>query len=82
MKQLYIQRKGDYEIADYKNYTDKSKEHYQELLIQYLKKTNPDKLNFNPTFLDVVDRRLRFGLAKHYGVLSLDLTEFLKYFNN
>jgi hypothetical protein len=78
MKKLYIQRDGDCEIADYKNYTDISKEQYQELLIQYLKKTKPDKLKFNPTFIDVIDGRLRFGMAKHYGVLSVDLHIILK----
>ena len=78
MKRLYINRKSDCEIVDYQNYDDISKEQYQELLIQYLKKTKPDKLKFNPTFIDVIDGRLRFGMAKHYGVLSVDLHIILK----
>ena len=73
MKRLYINRKSDCEIVDYQNYDDISKEQYQELLIQYLKKTKPDTLKFNPTFIIVIDGRLRFGMAKHYGVLSVDL---------
>jgi len=78
MKRLYINRKSDCEIVDYQNYADISKEQYQVLLIQYLKKTKPDKLKFNPTFIDVIDGRLRFGMAKHYGVLSVDLHIILK----
>ena len=78
MKQLYIQRDGDCQIIYYQNYADISKEQYQVLLIQYLKKTKPDKLKFNPTFIDVIDGRLRFGMAKHYGVLSVDLHIILK----
>jgi len=80
MKKLYIQRDRNCEIIHYQNYADISKDQYQVLLIQYLKKTKPDKLKFNPTFIEVIDGRLRFGMAKHYGVLSVDLNIILNVF--
>lgn len=65
--------KNNREIPNYENWGNNHKEQYQVLLIEYLKKTNPDKLNFNPTFIEITDGRLRFGMAKHYGVLCVDL---------
>ncbi|MFD1292409.1 hypothetical protein ACFQ5N_01060 [Lutibacter holmesii] len=71
--------KNNREIPNYENWDNDYIEQYQILLIEYLKKTSPEKLNFNPNFIDIIDGRLRFGLAKHYGVLSVGLTSFLEY---
>lgn len=43
----------------------------QNLLQKYFIINNPEKLKFRPTVIEYNDDELRFGMAKHYGVLVM-----------
>ena len=49
----------------------KEKRDYQRKLLSYFLKTEPNKLKFNPRVAKVEDNYILFGMAKHYGTLSL-----------
>ena len=44
---------------------------YQRLLMQYFKKSHPEKLRLNPRVLEVTKTHVKFGMQKHFGILSL-----------
>ncbi len=46
-------------------------EEYQVKLINYLRKTDPDKLKFNPQVIDIKDDYIIFGMNKHIGRLTI-----------
>ena len=43
---------------------------YQRLLIQYFKKSHPEKLRLNPRVLEVTKTHVKFGMQKHLIYLS------------
>lgn len=48
------------------------KRYWQRKLINYIKLTQPEKLKYNPTFIEVKDNKVYFGMNKHYGRLVID----------
>ncbi len=43
------------------------KKMWQSKLIEYITKTQPEKLKFNPTIIEVKDNQIIFGMEKHMG---------------
>lgn len=60
-------------------YPDYSIEKYQELLEKYFMATDPRKLSFNPTVIEIRKDEIVFGMSKHYGRLITDKNILLKY---
>jgi len=54
---------------------------WQSKLIEYITKTQPEKLKFNPTIIEVKDDEIIFGMEKHMGRLILSKKQ-LKNANN
>lgn len=50
-------------------------EECQVKLINYLKKTDPDKLKFNPQVIDIKEDYIIFGMNKHIGRLTIKKTK-------
>jgi hypothetical protein len=46
-------------------------EWWQNALTIYLKMTNPEKLQYNPTVIKVTEEKIHFGMRSHYGILIL-----------
>ena len=53
-------------------------EELQKMLIKYLTKTNPDKLDFNPRVIEIHEDRVVFGMRKHYGRLYMSIGKLLE----
>ena len=47
---------------------------YQRLLIQYLRENYPGKLILNPRVCEVNNTHIKFGMRKHFGVLTISKT--------
>jgi hypothetical protein len=56
-------------------------EEYQVKLINYLKKTDPDKLKFNPQVIDIKEDYIIFGMNKHIGRLTIKKTKCFEFTN-
>jgi translation elongation factor EF-1beta len=48
---------------------------WQSKLIEHIKNTQPEKLKFNPTIIEVKDDEIIFGMEKHMGRLVLSKKE-------
>ena len=48
------------------------KRYWQRKLINYIKLTEPEWIKYNPTFIEVKNNKLYFGMIKHYGILVID----------
>jgi hypothetical protein len=44
---------------------------YQRLLIQYFKKSHPEKLKFQPKVIEFRKHKVVFGMMKHMGRCSI-----------
>lgn len=53
---------------------------YQRLLIQYFKKSHPEKLRLNPRVLEVTKTHVKFGMQKHFGILLIHKITLESYF--
>jgi hypothetical protein len=53
----------------------KDKEVWQSKLIDYITKTQPEKLKFNPSIIEITDNHIIFGMEKHMGRLILSKSE-------
>jgi hypothetical protein len=54
------------------------KQVWQSKLIEYITNTQPEKLKFNPTIIEVRNNDIIFGMEKHMGRLVLSKTELNK----
>ena len=48
-----------------------------ELLERYFKQNFPEKVYFKPTMVDYNDEIVKFGMSKHYGILTVRIKELL-----
>lgn len=51
------------------------REVWQSKLIEHIKNTEPEKLKFNPTIIEVKDDEIIFGMERHMGRLILSKKE-------
>jgi len=50
---------------------------WQSKLIEYITKTQPEKLKFNPKVIEVKDDVIIFGMERHMGRLTLSKKELI-----
>ena len=56
--------------------SDYSKDKVIELFNNYMAMNFPEKLKFNPQIIEYNDEFVKFGMLKHYGILSVNSQDF------
>ena len=45
----------------------------QKIFIRYMELNHPEKMKFKPKLISVNGNKVTFGMAKHYGILTLTI---------